>query len=167
MLWYVVITKPSSEHIVMNSLDREMPKVEAYYPRVKRRVRHAGKTKFVERPFLARYLFVANVMQSLVDMLHLTGVQNVIRIGDAPRLVEQDVVDEIKRREVHGFVKLDNEPIDHPFKHGEMVRIVGGPFYGFNALFSQQKGLDRAEVFVSMMGRSPKVTIGLGDLMKA
>jgi len=167
VLWYVVITKPSSEHIVMNSLQREMPSVEAYYPRVKRRLRHAGKTQFVERPFLARYLFVVDAFQSLVDMLHLTGIQNVIRCGDVPQKVSQEVVDAIRSREVHGFVKLVDEPVDHPFRQGDPVRVVGGAFYGFNAIFSQQQGLDRAQVFVNIMGRSTKTSIELGDLMKA
>ena len=51
-------------------------------------------------------------------------------------------------------------PIDQPsFAPGQLLRVLDGPFAGFQALFDEPAGEERVKILVDIFGRSAEVEI--------
>lgn len=58
------------------------------------------------------------------------------------------VIDEIKRRGVNGVVKIEEESLDN----GDRVRVVEGPFRGFEAIFERYlSGAERVAILLNAL----------------
>jgi transcription antitermination factor NusG len=55
--------------------------------------------------------------------------------------------------------KKGNRPTKHEWEKGELARVIGGPFAGFNATVESADRADRMEVFVTMFGRVTPVEL--------
>jgi hypothetical protein len=78
--------------------------------------------------------------------------------GDKPARLPEKTVDEIRKRQVGGFVKL---PLPPRLKRGQQVRIVRGYFEGQIAVYEGMTGKDRERVLLDLLGQ--KVSVELPD----
>lgn len=154
--WYVIFCKPHQEIPVNNSLVAKG--FEVFYPAycVRRNKSRISKLK----PFFPRYLFVkADLAADGTSALDwIPGAVGLVRYGDTPAIVPQYVVDELKKR------LAELSPVgEHKFCHiepGDHVRIVRGPFAGYEAIFDASLGgSQRVQVLLEMLDRQVKVSI--------
>lgn len=174
-------TKPNSEQTAVDALTASYRGFEVYYPKVIRRVSHAGRVRDVERPFLPRMIFVRDDGSRMHAVNSTPGISSVMRVGTEPALVRDWMLDEIRGREIAAprpgkpdelgqYVDLGIRYIPGQccnFKPGEEVRVIDGPFYGFNAIF--EKSLDdvgRVGVALSLFGRYNYVCVDVDQLEK-
>jgi transcriptional antiterminator NusG len=129
---------------------------------------HAGRKDIVTRPYIPGYGFVQCDGRGASMIRNCFGVRSVLHgASDDISDVVDGVVDEIRRREVDGFVGGMIDPTyRNTFRQGETLRVAAGPFASFNGLFECETGADRARVLVSIFGRKVKVELGLGQLEK-
>lgn len=167
--WFVVYTKHNSERYASKFLAGDAFRFTVYCPHVKVRRVHAGRIDHVARPLLLRYLFVLDQGQGAAPIRNAPGVASLVRSGDVPILVRQDVINAIRGREdADGFVRLDDVvPYRPRFHQDERVRIRDGHLLsGFNALFQYELGDNRAVVFARMLGKLNRVVVDLDVLEK-
>jgi transcriptional antiterminator RfaH len=76
----------------------------------------------------------------------MSGVQGLVCAGNEPVAVPLRVVEEIRRRGVNGVVKIEEKDFDN----GERLRVVEGPFRGFEAIFERYlSGAERIAILLS------------------
>jgi transcription antitermination factor NusG len=123
----------------------------------------------VERAFLARYIFLENAgVGSISGIRRHSSITAVVRIGEIPALIAGEVIDEIRSREIAGYIKLE-EPAQTPclFRPGQRVKITEGAYQGIGGVFYRRSGEQRALLFLRWFGRTTRAEIGLSSLVLA
>jgi transcriptional antiterminator RfaH len=128
---------------------------EVYVPQVReQRLRRSRRVEVVA-PLFPAYGFIA-IERQWHSARWSIGVTAIIMDGTAPARVADQVIDEIRRREVRGAVELPQAP---GMKVGERVRILGGPFQGHFGLYAGMKPHARVEVLLALLGSRQRVTL--------
>jgi transcription antitermination factor NusG len=151
--WYVLRVKPHKERSVYRLLKTR--EVEVFFPSVK--VNPVNPRAARERAYFPGYMFVfANLEEvGLNAFSWLPGVHGLVRFGDQPAIVPENLVHEIRRR-LAEIKKAGGLSLDGLAK-GDKVRIVGGPFAGYEAIFDLRlPGQERVQVLLAFLSRYPQ-----------
>ena len=149
--WTVVQTAVSWEKAAAKSLQRVG--FEIYLPVTSVRDR---KRRLRIAPLFPCYLF-ARVVERWSPITASPGVVRVLRDGDGPAHLPDDVVDDLHAREVNGVIRLP------PLRVGQTVRIVRGSLRGRLAVYDGMSGRDRDRVLLDFLGCQTPVTLRIGD----
>jgi transcriptional antiterminator RfaH len=155
--WYVVYTHANSEARAYDHLLRQG--FRAMLPTYKRWRKHARKRELVERPLFPRYLFVALDMleQRWRPILSTVGVCDLVRRGNAPAPMPAGLAEAIGERAACGaFDRL--APLEG-LHHGDVVRIMEGPFTDLIGRFAGSADNDRVLVLLDLLGRQVRTTL--------
>jgi len=158
--WFALYTKPHKEYLVRDILQRRG--VEAYLPEV--RVANPRRGRRTWRPFFPQYLFARFDPWSgeAVRVQWTPGLRRVVSAGGQPVPVPDGVVSHIRHR-LERMVVVQPEG---PFKKGDRVRILRGPFEGLDAVFDRRLTPEgRVRVFLELMSRWVAAELDLGDLL--
>ena len=124
MVWVVVQTKPSQEKLAQLNLEKQG--YQTYCPRIVKRCSHARKVQNVLRPLFPGYLFLnVKSQQPWRPIMSTFGVNKLVKFGEKPTAVSEDLIDDLRAREVDGSIPLP--PAAERYKVGDKVRIIGGP----------------------------------------
>jgi len=158
MYWTCARLEPHRERVAVHCLG--VNGYEVYLPRLReRRISH-GRRIEVRPPLFPGYAFV---------LIHLqwhaarwtAGVINLIMDGVGPARVPDNVIAEIRGREVDGLIELAPPPA---LRRGARVRILYGPFTGHLAIFADMKPRQRVEILLQLLGGEQKVTLARQDI---
>lgn len=157
-------TKPKKEHFVQQQLlAREAP---LYFPAV--RVKPVNPRAARVRPYFPGYLFVRADLEREGQNAYswLPGVVGLVQFGGEPAVVPDSLVHELQER-LARVAEVGPEELDG-LQQGDRVRIVGGPFAGYEALFDLRlPGKDRVQVLLAFLSRHPQpVKLAAGDVIK-
>ena len=143
--WYLVRTKSGKERWVSDQLTAILP--EVFLPMLEARVPRWGRLAWSVMPLFPCYVFARFDLQArYFDVKYMLGVQGIVSAGSDPLTVPMLVVEEIKERGVNGIVKVQPREFDN----GETVRVVDGPFRGFDAIFERYlSGAERVAILLS------------------
>ena len=90
------------------------------------------------------------------------GLRCIVSMGGRPVPVPDEVVQEIRRR----LATIAQAKPEGPFRPGEGVRIMRGPFGGLDAVFDRRLSAQgRVRVFLQWMSRRVAVDLDLEDLL--
>jgi transcriptional antiterminator RfaH len=133
---------------------------QTYYPRLRdRRIRHGRRVEL--RPALfPGYAFIAVELQWHAARW-TAGVINLIMDGVGPARVPDNVIAEIRGREVAGLIELAPPP---GLRRGAPVRILRGPFTGHLAIYANMKPRERVEILLQLLGGEQRVTLTKKDI---
>ncbi len=163
--WYAVYTKPNGESIAEVNLERQGFVV--YLPRLKQARRRRGRWVGVVEPLFPRYLFVRLEMQrdNIAPIRSTKGVTGLVRFGLEPAPVPEGFVESLQAAadEDTGCQVIDCTM----FKKGDEVRILNGPFAGYNAVFQSANGEERVIILLNLMGRENAVTVSRHQIAPA
>lgn len=145
MDWYLVRTKAGKERWVRDQLAAQLP--EVFLPLLEARTPRWGKMAWTIVPLFPCYLFARlDPQKHYFDVRYLPGVQGLVSAGSDPVAVPSGVVEEIRRRGVNGVVKIE----ERSFDSGDRLRVVQGPFRGFEAIFERYlSGAERVAILLS------------------
>jgi transcriptional antiterminator RfaH len=147
MYWAAAQLQPQRDTLALHFL--RQAGFETYAPRLRERRTVKGR-KVVRTPLLfPAYAFVFIQMQ-WHQARWAPGVIRLVMDGAAPARVPDAVIDEIRAREVRGFVELPKPP---PAQFGDTMRILRGPFEGRLAIYAGMKPRARVEVLLGLLGR--------------
>jgi len=143
--WYLVRTKPGKERWVFDQLSTMLS--EVFLPMLEARTPRWGKLAWSLMPLFPSYVFARFDLQArYFNIKYMLGVHGIVSAGCDPLVVPTAVIEEIKRRAVNGVVRI--EP--GAFVNGESVRVVEGPFRGFEAIFERYlSGAERVAILLS------------------
>jgi transcriptional antiterminator RfaH len=129
---------------------------ESYLPLTKTRIAGHAKTKI--SPLFPGYIFARIDADRWYPIASTVGVVRVLMCGEAPARLNDRVIDELRRGEVKGFVKLPE-----PLKRGDRVRVTSGSFFGHIGLYEGQSSRQREFVLLEMLGRAVSVELNKKD----
>jgi transcriptional antiterminator RfaH len=132
---------------------------QPYYPRLREHRRTATGRKIVVMPALfLGYAFIVIRSGQWYSARWSPGIINLIMDGLRPGRVPDQVIAELRNREINGCVELPKAP---QFKAGDAVRITGGAFAGLFGLVAGMKSRERVELLLAALGRA---TVPVGDV---
>jgi transcription antitermination factor NusG len=132
---------------------------ETYYPRLRDRRVRFGRT-IENRPALfPGYAFVLIQLQWHAAQW-APGTIGLIMDGARPARVADDVIEEVRQREVGGLIELPRRSL----RRGAQVRILQGPFRDHLAIFADMKPKQRVEVLLQLLGSAHRVELPAGDI---
>lgn len=156
--WFVVTTKPNSEALAKEHLGRQDFRVCAPQLRLKKRRR--GKWLTVVEPLFPGYVFVELMLglQDTAPIRSTIGCRELVRFNAMPTPVPEIVMQPL--------LQLNEKPaeIKKEFKSGDKVRIESGPFGGIEAVFQMQKGEDRVQVLIHVLGAERPLVVDEEDI---
>ena len=145
-LWVALYTQPHKEQMVSEFLQGEG--LEVYLPQVRNKVQRGDRRSL--RPFFPHYLFLQHPgAEKLAEVRWTPGLRQIVAFGNRPALIPDQLIQSIRKR-----LKTFELGDEDPFKPGQKVRIIRGPFEGMEAIFDQRlSGKDRVRVFFELVNR--------------
>lgn len=165
--WYAIHVKPHKERYVYERLatpeglppflkvDPADLRLEAFFPSVRVKPKNPRAAKI--RPYFPGYLFVHADLEVLGDSAFnwIPGAHGLVRFGDTPAVVPDLLIRELKQRVAE--INAAGGIVIEGLKQGDRVRITGGPFVGYEAIFDAQlPGKERVQVLLSFLSRHPQ-----------
>jgi transcriptional antiterminator RfaH len=133
---------------------------QVYIPQVReQRLRRHRRVEIIA-PLFPAYAFIV-IERQWHSARWSIGVTALIMDGVAPARVPDQVIDEIRRREIRGAVELPQAP---SMQVGDRVRVLGGPFQGQLGLYAGMKPHARVEVLLTLLGSRRSVTLPRGSI---
>jgi len=144
--WYLVRTKPNRERYVETQLTRIVP--EVFLPLLSNSEYTPGP-KRPPVPLFPQYVFVrGELSRHYFSIRYAPGVVSFVANGLQPLSVPDGIIEGIRSRSTNGVVRI----VQRPFRQGETVRIMGGPFRGFDAVFERYLSAgDRVAILLNAM----------------
>ena len=125
--WFVLNTKPKKEFQV-EKLFKEGG-IDFYCPRYIQETR--------ERPFFSGYGFICFDYPSQYRLVRYTrGVKRVIGNQEGPIPIPEEIIQQIKKREINGYVEL--EKYGEIPRIGDEIEIMEGPLKGLRGVFRKE-----------------------------
>jgi len=150
--WAVAVVQTNREDLVQTLLNREG--FETYRPRIKLAQKRTGS-------LFPGYL-MCRVIVRWYPIRWTPGVLRVLMSGDTPARLPNTIIDEIRGREVRGFVKLPKEPT---LTNGQKVIVTKGLFAGRTAIYEGMDGSQRERVLLDLLGQSVPVVMPVGSVV--
>jgi transcriptional antiterminator RfaH len=154
--WYLVHSKPRQEYLAQENLERQG--YGTYLPVTSVRRRKDGKTVSEVGPMFPRYLFI-HLSEKTDDwgpIRSTLGVANLVRFGQTPTRVPNQLISKIKQREdAEGICVLP----ERAYKKGDSVRIVEGPFEGYEAIFQSKNTRNRVTLLLELLQNSINIEL--------
>jgi len=149
--WAVAVVQTSREDYVQTLLKRDG--FETYLPKIRTAPKKTAS-------LFPGYLMVRVVLR-WYPIRWTPGVLKVLMNGDKPAKLPDSVVDEIKGREVRGYVKLPKPPT---LERGQAVIVTKGTFAGRSAIYEGQSSQQRERVLLDLLGQSVSVEMPVGSV---
>lgn len=161
-LWYVVRSKPASEHRVQTHLDHQG--IETFLPLLETRQYAGGKMVRQIRPFFPSYLFA--YFDPLSHYARVKWTRGVVRVlGDSagPIPISEKVIQSIRERAgENDIVTLREE-----WEEGDPVQITSGPFKDLAGIFQKRLSESgRVKILLSLIGIDVTVQISEWQIKK-
>lgn len=151
--WVVIMTKPKMETEAKVHLERQGFVV--YLPIWIDLKRRSDGWKKVQSPMFPGYLFakIVNKEQSISPIRSTRGVSQLVCFGTEPARASDSLVQEVRRLET--VRNADGDQLK-PFKPGDEVSIIAGPFKGISAevLSSDQQ---RVILLMQVLGKNQQL----------
>ncbi len=154
--WYLVYCKPRQEKAALQNLDRQG--YESYLPLMREPRRRMGRRVSVISPMFPRYLFVHldQTTDNWGPIRSTVGVASMVRFGQRATPVPESLIACLRGRE-------DEEGIQNvmpdELKAGARVRILEGPFAGYEGIFQVKTGRERVVVLLDILGRETRASV--------
>lgn len=161
MNWSVIHTKVACEFDVASRVT--LLGFETFCPTFEKERHHNHRLERVTRPLFPRYLFAKfdRIKSDWGKIMDTKGVSDVLRdLSGTPYIVRDSVMDALRRFLATPAAANDHAPM---IKFGDKVRLLEGPFRGFEGLFCEDANT-RVMVMLNLFGRPTKVSIGKSEI---
>ena len=162
--WYLVRTKPGKEKWVRDQLGSRLS--EVFLPMLRARMPRWGRLTMSTAPLFPCYIFARLDLQTdYFSVKYLAGVSGLVSAGTDPIVVPETIISEIRARGVDDVVEIREDP----FAGGQAVRVVEGPFRGFEAIFERYlSGAERVAILLSTIEKAgPRIVLPATALTKS
>jgi len=147
--WYCLYTKPRMEYRVHQALVTRG--IESYLPELPLSAR--DRRRGIRRPFFPRYLFARMMLaDNLLWVQWTVGLVRILSFGDSPVIVDNAIIEMLKENLAE---RIRMEAEYGQFRPGERVRVIEGPFRGFEAVFDRRlSGSGRVKILIEFLRRT-------------
>ena len=158
--WYVVATKTREEEKARVNLERQGYSV--FLPKLSLKKRRKGHWQVVTESLFPGYLFVALELgeDDPAPIRSTVSCIGLVRFAHVYTPVPEKLIESLQA------IESETNDVEAPFKPGDKVRFVSGPFAGIEAVFDMARGGDRAQVLIEMLGKVQRITVGNDEMYK-
>ena len=158
--WYVVATKTREEEKARENLERQGYSV--FLPKVSLKKRRKGHWQVVTESLFPGYLFVALELgeDDPAPIRSTVGCIGLVRFAHVYTPVPGKLIESLQA------IESETNDVEAPFKPGDKVRFVSGPFAGIEAVFDMARGGDRAQVLLQLLGKDQRITVDIDAMVK-
>jgi transcriptional antiterminator RfaH len=163
--WLLLQVKPRQEMRALENLERQQAKCYCPLIQVEKLIR--GKRIHVEEALFPGYFFInfdpqkSNLTYTAIRSSR--GVSKIVRFGEEPAKVPESLILQIKDCEKVSLLPLS--ALNLPQK-GDTVIIIGGPFKGLKAVYSQTDGQQRSIVLISLLHQQAPTSLANTQIQK-
>ena len=157
--WYLIHCKPRQEVRALENLKRQA--FECFRPtRQVERVLIGHKREILESLF-PHYLFIRlSVEDNWLPVCSTLGVNRIVRFGEYPLPVSDELIAHIRRR-------MEAPPVKEPYlKPGERVVIIEGSFAHVEAIFVSDDGDERVTLLMNILNGEHELSFPLVSVRK-
>jgi transcriptional antiterminator RfaH len=159
--WHVVLTRPRQERVALMQLERQG--YEAWLPMALDRAGKPDSTRVM--PLFPRYLFV-NVdseTDNTAPIRSTIGCCGLVRFGMTLAMLPAQVAEAIRLRcDDQGCVRTGRD-----WEPGARLKVLDGPFSGFEAVFQARSASERVSVLLHWLGVARPVQMSTRSLKLA
>ena len=151
--WYALRIKPHKEHAVSQRLQDW--DIQTYLPLVRVNPKNPRAAK--HKPYFPGYLFIYTDLENIgTNTINwLPGSIGLVSFGAIPATVPENLILELQQRLAQ--IEAEGGLIFADLEHGDKVRIVEGPFAGYEAIFDMRlPGKDRIQILLSFLSQHPQ-----------
>ncbi len=162
--WYALRVKPHKESTVNQRLENE--EIDAFFPMVRVQPKNPRAAK--RKPYFPGYMFIRTDLETIgINTINwMPGTIGLVAFGGEPAIVPDNLINELRIRlkEIEAAGGLTLEGIEK----GDRVRITGGPFEGYEAIFDAKlKGKERVQVLLAFLSSHPQtIEMDAGQIEK-
>ena len=163
--WLLLQVKPRQEMRALENLERQQ--AQCYCPLIQVEKLSRGKRIHAEEALFPGYIFI-NFDPEKSNLTHTAirssrGVSKIVRFGEEPVKVPESLILQIKDCEKASVSSLNAPSLP---QKGDMVIIVGGPFKGLQAVYSQTDGQQRSIVLISLLHQQAPTSLANTQIQK-
>lgn len=157
--WYLVQCKPRECFRALENLQNQA--FESFLPTLSREVLRRGKRETVLEPLFPHYLFVrlSDVADNWAPLRSTRGVARVVRFGDTPLSVSDEIVSALQSPAPAQPQAL--------FEAGDKVHITEGALAGLEAIFAATDGDERVVLLIKLLHQQQTVRVPLSQVRRA
>ena len=157
--WYVVATKTREEETARVNLERQGYSV--FLPKLSLKKRRKGHWQVVTESLFPGYLFVALALgeDDPAPIRSTVGCIGLLRFAHVYTPDPRELIERLQT------IESQTNDVEAPFKPGDKVRFVSGPFAGIEALFDMARGGERAQVLLQLLGKQQRITVGIDEMI--
>jgi transcriptional antiterminator RfaH len=163
MTWYLIQTKPRSEKLALENLTNQG--YECYLPMMKVEKVISNQIEVQKVPLFPRYLFINLDLdfesKSWTPIRSTRGVSNLVKFGETPAKIHDELVKHIYSRE-----HLSDSKIEPLYQKGQILKIVHGPFSGFESIYQGMDPEMRVIVLIEFMTKPLIMKVQLPQIKK-
>ncbi len=160
--WFAVTTKPRSEGLAFENLQRQG--YACLWPRVRSALRGPGGMRERVECLFPNYLFLHAdpERESLAPVRSTRGALGLVRFGGQPARVPEGVIERIRARidADDGLVRLETPEL----APGDRVRVRQGPLSGVEGIFMAESGNQRVRLLLDLLGSTREVLLPRAQL---
>jgi transcriptional antiterminator RfaH len=148
--WYCLRSQPKHEHIAAAHL-RLLKGVMVFCPRIRFKRETRQGVVWVTEAMFPGYLFAwFELMEMHRQIRYAHGVSGIVRFADRYPTIDEQALAELRDHTDDAGVK----EVNYAFSQGDDVRIVGGAFFGLDAVVTQVlPAKERVRVLMDFLGR--------------
>ena len=161
MIWHLLYTKPKKEQVAVDNLRRQG--FECVLPMVDVAKVSRGQRRVVTEPLFSRYVFIrlCKASQNWSPIRSTIGVSHLVRFGHQVAQVPAEFVAYCQNQS-----SVAPRCLVQQLEAGDAVHITSGSFAGYEAVFEQDKGADRAIVLLNIANSFTKLQVDQSILEK-
>jgi transcriptional antiterminator RfaH len=161
MFWYLIQTKPRSENLALENLSNQGYK--CYLPMVKVEKVLNKEIEIKKVPLFPRYLFINLDLnfesKSWAPIRSTRGVSNLVRFGQKPAKIHDQLVRHIYSRE-----HLSESKVKPLYQQGQSLKVTNGPFSGFDSIYQSMDSEMRILVLLEFMRKPLLIKLELDQI---
>ena len=151
--WFALSVKPRHEKSVAQALQRQG--LDEYLPLYREQHAWSDRSKRVEMPLFAGYVFCRFCFHDRFVVLNTRGVTRILGAGSVFSPISEEQIAELRAITASGLSALP-----HPYvEPGDMVRVERGPLTGVRGMVIRNKGVTSLVVSVEILQRSVVVEV--------
>ncbi|MCG3727980.1 transcription/translation regulatory transformer protein RfaH [Vibrio cincinnatiensis] len=154
--WYLVYCKRGEQARAKGHLENQ--DVECYYPQIEVEKIIRSKRKMVTEPLFPSYIFVRFDYEqgpTFTTVRSTRGVVDFIRFGPEPKVLPNELVDELKQLD-----RLAKEYCQQEMpRTGQEIEVKSGQFCGIKAIYQEPDGDTRSIMLVKMINQPVMISI--------
>jgi transcriptional antiterminator RfaH len=155
--WCACRLRPRQENLALHCLS--LSGFQTYYPKLRDRRIRFGRAVEHRPPLFPGYAFVLIQLQWHAARW-VPGVIGLVMAGSQPAKIADEVIEEVRQREVNGLIELPKRSL----RRGAQVKILQGPFRDHLAIFADMKPKQRIEVLLQFLGSAYRVELPASDV---